>query len=647
MNEEIHTCLTDLRQDLNQIDGLYQKFISLRNDYTRTVKLNLAHWWASAIDRDGSPLFSTYAARANYALQAGVELISWIDYLRSRQSLIDCQLAELVSLAESNQILPSQLLAAGQLIFHHSLLNQVVATHPLLMNFNGLSHEQLRRKFAEFDMETISLYRKQVASIIAQKQIPTGKTGTKVGMYTELQLINLEINKKKKHIPIRQLVNRAGKALQAMKPCFMMGPLSVAQYLAPGSLYFDLIVMDEASQLKPEEALGAIARGSQVVVVGDPKQLPPSNFFDSLDKGDDDDDENVAAISDAESILDIASLIYQPKRRLRWHYRSRHDSLIAFSNKEFYDNNLIVFPSPIPRNEELGVKFNFVSDGVYQGQRNEIEARRVVADVLAHMQNKPNDTLGVVTFNKKQKDLIEDILQEAAKNDPFAEQYLSLHKLSDVSAFVKNLENVQGDEFDVVFISATYGKDTNGNFYQRFGPITQAQGHRRLNVLFTRAKKQLVIYSSMDADWIKVEPSSSWGVRALKAYLSYARTGILDHTTLATREPDSDFEISVASALRDKGFEVVPQVGVAGFFIDLAVRHPRKQGAFILGVECDGATYHSSFSARDRDRLRQAALESFGWKIYRIWSTDWFKNPRKEIERLVNRINEVLRQEQI
>jgi very-short-patch-repair endonuclease len=399
--------------------------------------------------------------------------------------------------------------------------------------------------------------------------------------------------------------------------------------------------MDEASQLKPEDAVGAIARGGQIVVVGDPKQLPPTSFFQRVmeDSGDDDGEDSRGVVEEGGSILDVASSLYQPVRLLRWHYRSRHHSLIAFSNKEFYQGDLVIFPSAYHEDTGLGIKYHSVS-GTFENRRNAKEAGVVVQAVLEHMEKRPEESLGVVALNFEQRELIEELLDDRLRTDPFTLAYQERMGAGPEPFFVKNLENVQGDERDVIFISITYGPDARGNQYQRFGPITDRDdGWRRLNVLFTRAKRRLEVFSSLDPDRIR---DTGRGVRVLKEYLTFARTGVLEAPNVESGQPANDFEGSVGGILKEGGFDVVPQVGVAGFFIDLAVRHPAKPGTFLLGIECDGASYHSGRSARDRDRLRQEILENLGWKIYRIWSTDWFKSRRTEIARLMKHIESLL-----
>ena len=423
----------------------------------------------------------------------------------------------------------------------------------------------------------------------------------------------------------------------ALKPCYMMGPMSVAQYLAPGQIEFDLVVMDEASQIKPQDALGAIARGAQLVVVGDPKQLPPTSFFERIINDDEDDP---TAIEESESILD-ATLPMFPARRLRWHYRSQHESLIAFSNHSFYDSNLVIFPSPYKSTENYGIQYSKVPRGCFVNRRNMEEAKIISEAVREHFRHRPEESLGVVAMSAEQRLQLEGAIESLAKDDVAFQTWLEKDAQRQESLFIKNLENVQGDERDVIFISMTYGpQEPRGKVYQRFGPINSDMGWRRLNVLFTRSKKRMHVFSSMGSDDIVAAASSKRGVKALRDFLSFCETGILHKTEIETgRPPDSDFEIAVMAALRDEGFECVPQVGVAGFFIDVAVVDPGNPGRFLMGIECDGATYHSAKSARDRDRLRQTILERLGWNIQRIWSTDWFKNPHGELQQIIRELN--------
>jgi len=572
------------------------------------------------------------------------DLHPWVAYHKLREQAKSQGIFEIFKLADSRKITPDDLVTCFRFVFYNSVSRAVFNKNPELWEFSGLTLEEIRNQFAALDRELMQLQRQHFAALIDSRDVPGGNKSGPVGNWTDLALIRHEINKQKRHIPIRKLVERAGFALQCLMPCFMMGPLSVAQYLPPGKLKFDLVVMDEASQLRPEDAVGVVARGGQLVVVGDPKQLPPTDFFQRLDieDGEDVSEDDLSVIEEGESILDVAMGVYQPARRLRWHYRSRHESLIAFSNREFYQGDLIVFPTPFPKREDLGVRYHEVPHSVYENRRNMAEAQMVVDAVIAHMRRDTDESLGVVALNLQQRELIEELFERAQTDDPAAQAYLEKFGSGLEGFFIKNLENVQGDERDVIFISCTYGPDGRGNQYQRFGPINSENGWRRLNVLFTRAKKRVEVFSSLDSSKIVIQSSTHRGVRALKNYLDYAKTGVIESARLGGREPDSDFEISVAGALADNGYEVIPQVGVAGFFIDLAVVHPYEPGVFITGVECDGAAYHSARSVRDRDRLRQEILQNLGWKIYRIWSTDWFKSREGETKRLISYIESLV-----
>lgn len=469
------------------------------------------------------------------------------------------------------------------------------------------SHENARQRFIDLDKKIIERRGEQIAHQVSQWKVPQGVRPVYVRDWTEKYLLDREIAKKKRHIPIRQLLRRAAKALQALKPCFMMSPLSVAQYLEPGKISFDLVIMDEASQIRPEDALGAIARTSQVVVVGDENQLPPTTFFERINETIEEEDETAM---DIESILDRCNNLFQ-RKRLKWHYRSEHESLIAFSNRQFYDEELIVFPSPYRKDICLGVQRKYIKGATYSRGKNLVEAEAVVNAVIEHIKQYPETSLGVVTFNREQRDLIEDILEKSQKHELWLERAIKKTEKLEEPFFIKNLENVQGDERDVIFISTTYGPDTEtGKVYQRFGPIGGAAGWRRLNVMYTRAKKRVKVFTSMLPTDLNITDSTPRGVRELRAYLEYAQHGCFpDLGITSKKEPANDFEISVARVLNSYGYQTVPQVGVAGFFIDIGVLHPKRESEFILGIECDGATYHSAKSVRDRDRLRQEILE--------------------------------------
>lgn len=567
-------------------------------------------------------------------------VLPWSKYYSDRKQTKDIGLKDFVTGLENQNIPPEFIGPLFEFVAYRSIGRRIYEILPELDGFDGAKHQMKRDEFVSLDSKIINLNGQGFAYEIQKiRNVPNGVSGMRASDRTELQLIHHELGKKNRHLPIRQLIKRAGRAIQALKPCFMMGPMSVAQYLEQGAVEFDMVVMDEASQLRPEDALGAVARGKQLVVVGDPKQLPPTSFFDRLvDGGDGDEDESPAVLSGSESILDICQQLFHPVRTLRWHYRSQHQSLIDFSNHHFYGGKLVVFPSPYERNNRLGVRYRYISKGAYKDRQNVPEAQRVVDAAIEHMMHYPEESLGIVTLNQTQRDLIEDLLDKKIRNIEEAQAFVAKWEAEGWPFFVKNLENVQGDERNAIFISTTFGKAIGTDkVRQNFGPISRPDGWRRLNVLFTRARRKIELFTSMQPEDIVIDEKSPAGTKALRDYLDFAKRGVLTITDVTDREPDSDFEISVGDMLRSRGYEVVPQLGVAGFFIDLAVRNPDRSGEFLAAIECDGATYHSSNSARDRDRIRQTILESLGWhgRIWRIWSTDWFYDPRRETERLL------------
>lgn len=598
----------------------------------------------------GAPRPQDIVDRLSAALTGGRELVPWSKYLAAKEECVGIGLDKVLAPFESAALPHALVVTAFEYVAFRSIARGILSRHRELGKFNGKSHDSLRAEFATLDKELIRLNGLvHAAKIDHIKKLGQGVSYGRAGDLTEMSLLTREISKQKRHIPIRQLLKRAGKTLQQLKPCFMMGPLSVAQYLEQGHLKFDLIVMDEASQLRPEDALGAVARGTQLVVVGDPKQLPPTNFFDRLMDDEDEEGEAASAVVEGiESILGVCEHLYRPVRTLRWHYRSQHESLIAFSNSQFYEDRLVVFPAPVKRNSNLGVNHHFIKDGVYLDRRNFPEAEYVVNAVLEHMRLRPAESLGVVTLNQTQRELIEDIFERRSQGNPSVTQFLEHHKKAGWEFFIKNLENVQGDERDVIYISTTFGPPPGTSVVRKnFGPINRPDGWRRLNVLFTRARRRIDLFTSLrSSDVMSPHERVSLGRRALHDYLVYAKTGLLPVTAgqITGKEPDSDFEISVARALQNAGFETEPQVGVAGYFIDIGVRHSSRPGEYLAAVECDGATYHSSLSARDRDRIRQQILESLGWngRIIRVWSTDWFADPQGQIRRLVDFLQERL-----
>lgn len=627
------SALEPVHTGLRQVEGL-------SNALSQFGKFELDTWIGAPADED----LELFVSALHGAVQKAVEdkdlLIPWSLYLDRRKEATELTLSEFMELLERKRIKPDELSDAYAYCTYSTIIREAFRNIPHLGRFTGLKHNQIRDEFKRLDKEIIALRGKAIAYECTRKASPPpGKNGARVDDKTEMVLLNQQMPLQRPRMPVRKILTRAGRAIQALKPCFMMGPQAVAQYLAPGGIKFDLVIMDEASQLKPEEAIGSIARGGQLVVVGDPKQLPPTSFFSRMTQDGDGGDDHFTT-TDAESILDVCSSHFRPIRSLRWHYRSQHHSLIAFSNHSFYGGNLVIFPSPYGQGGRLGVRAVYLADAIYENQTNLREAKRVVDAVVEHIATRPNDSLGIVTLNIKQRDLIAELLEERLKSVRGVDSYRDHWATKGQPLFIKNLENVQGDERDAIIISTTFGKPPGSSAVrQNFGPISRHGGWRRLNVLFTRAKKSIALYTSLRPEDIVMDGTTPDGTKALRNYLEYVRTGSLPFGGEETgREPDSDFEISVMDMLKMRGYEVTPQLGVRGYRIDIAVKHPDHPGTYLAAIECDGASYHSALSVRDRDRIRQEIIESLGWRgrIWRIWSTDWFRTPRQETEKLIS-----------
>ena len=570
--------------------------------------------------------------------QQGLQL--WCRWRKLRAEAITAGLMSVVQAIETGDLAPSEVQAFAEFSYQNWWLKAIIDREPALRDFSSADHNRKIELFRVADERFQKLTEKYITAVLAGK-VPQSAAGQKPN--EEMGLVLRELNKQRAHMPIRKLVQGIPTLLPKLKPCLLMSPLSVAQYLDASHASFDVVVFDEASQIPVWDAVGAIARGKQLVVVGDPKQLPPTNFFNRAD-----DDETNGDMADAQPIKDLESILDEclgtglPTLRLEWHYRSRHESLITFSNHRYYDSRLITFPSPVTK--DMAVKLRLVS-GIYDRgatRTNRVEADAIVAEILAHFtdENRRKQTIGVVTFNQTQQRLIETLLDEELRKAPQLEHHMNEH--GPEKLFIKNLENVQGDERDVILFSVTYGKDAAGRMAMNFGPLNQEGGHRRLNVAITRARVGVTIFSSIRPEEIDLSRTRAAGVTDLKNYLEFAQKGpraLLAQSVPTGMEPESPFEIEVIQALRDRGWTVHPQVGCSGYRLDMAIVHPSVPGRYILGVECDGATYHSLPTARDRDRLRQHVLEGLGWSLHRIWSTDWWTHPAREIGKLDEALN--------
>lgn len=516
-------------------------------------------------------------------------------------------------------------------------ITRLVDRDPVLSGFLAVRHEDVIARFRAADERIAELSKRIVRGRLAGTVPPPNAFGKDV----QLGTLSRELNKKQRHMPLRQLFGAIPEALTRLTPCVMMSPLSIAQYLPAESRVFDVVIFDEASQIPVWDAIGAIARGRQVVIAGDPEQLPPTSVGE---RGVDDIEDGID-VEDQESILSecIASNI--PPRRLDWHYRSRHESLIAFSNREYYGGRLVTFPSPVTR--DRAVRYVHVPGGVYErgsGRVNREEARAVVAELVRRLTDpafeRERRSIGIVTFNGEQQRLIENLLDAERRSDPSLEPYFDPARWHE-PVFVKNLENVQGDERDTIFFSIAVAPDASGRGVSTISSLNKDGGYRRLNVAITRARQEMVVFATLRPDQIDLSRTRSRGVRDFKHFLEFAERGprAFAEAFAATGEgTDSPFEDAVMAALQARGWVVHTQIGVSGFRVDLGIVHPDAPGRYLAGVECDGATYHRSATARDRDRLRENVLVGLGWRIRRVWSTEWWQDGERALAKLHDRL---------
>ncbi|OWT32959.1 hypothetical protein BGI41_04900 [Methanobrevibacter sp. 87.7] len=560
----------------------------------------------------------------------------WSQYLNTKNKCMDSEAKLFINTIEKRNIKKDDVNALVSGNFADSLLNKLFMESTELSSFVGELHENRIKEFQDLDREILKLNRRRVFNKL-NKNIPKIYGGASD---PEAKILAGEFTRKSGHLPVRTLLEKAGTIIKKIKPVFMMSPLSIAQYLDPTNpkLQFDVVIFDEASQVKPEDALGAFMRGKTAVVMGDTQQLPPTSFFDQIAEGDS--HEEVASANDMESILHLCKLSF-PVKMLKWHYRSRHESLIAVSNKEFYDNQLLVYPSPSHDDPELGLKFRYCPNTVYErgeGSYNRGEAKEVVKEIFKHFEKYGDSkSLGVGTFSVAQRNAILEELEVERKNHPELEPLFSENRPD--RFFVKNLETIQGDERDVILISVGYGFDQNRKMSLNFGPLNQDGGERRLNVLVTRAKEKCVVFSNFRSHDMHLTANPPFGVRALKEFLEYAESLTIGNIPSEddTIEP---FEEGIYTFLVDNGYTVDKHVGCAGFRVDLAIVDDDNPGRYILGITTDGKMYASSKVARDRDRLREQVLDGLGWKLYHLWSTDWYRNCEACKKHLLDRVQQ-------
>jgi very-short-patch-repair endonuclease len=548
----------------------------------------------------------------------------WHAYRKARTLLESRGLSAAVAFCVSDRVHAERVPEVIERALLQEWAEEVMKTDPALQTVRAIDRDALVTEYQALDRMLIGAAAGKIIRACNRRR-PRSDIG-------ESATIMREASRKRKHMPVRKLLESTRNVTQAIKPCFMMSPLTVSQFLPP-DMHFDVVIFDEASQVLPGDAINCVYRGSSLILAGDQKQLPPTSWLFSGTKGDDDEEwsEDSDDTADFESVLDLAkgAGVFR-SLSLRWHRRSRHEALIAFSNFSFYEGGITTFPSAHGDGPDAGVEL-FHADGVYRrgtSRDNPVEAAMVAERVIHHYDTRPDKSLGVVAFSEAQASAIENAVLEARQSRSDLDRFFdSNDRLS--GFFVKNLEAIQGDERDVLIFSIGYGPDENGKLTMNFGPLSKPGGWRRLNVAITRARYRNEIVSSIRAGDIRAHADSE-GARHLRRYLDFAQRGMaaLALETSTGGDAESPFEESVINVIRSWGYEVTPQVGTAGYRIDIGIRHPAHPGAYALGVECDGYQYHSSHVARDRDRLREEVLRGLGWHLHRIWSTAWYRDRR-------------------
>jgi very-short-patch-repair endonuclease len=581
--------------------------------------------------------------RCHNSLQS---LENWIDYHNAEIKFEELGINSYFTKVKELNLTAEKIVPVFEKCFFRSWLDAVIPKFPSIKSFRRERQEDCIRRFKNLDISHLEISKAALLARLIQRLPTLDSFSAGSG---EIAFLRREMVKQRKLIPTRKLIAKLPDLLPVLKPCMMMSPLSVSTYLGNNGYEFDTVIFDEASQVRTEDAICSIFRAKQAIIAGDNKQLPPTDFFrTSISDSDEFDEDDNGEINDNgafESLLDEATGL--PTQTLLWHYRSKHEHLIAFSNAKIYQSNLITFPSSTEKTKGMGVEFIPIEGGIYErgGKNgNKKEAERIAELVFEHFHEYPKRSLGIIAFGEIQQTIIEEAIHRKRRENPQYERFFNENK--EESIFIKNLETVQGDERDTIIFSIGYAPDASGKFIMNFGPLSRNGGERRLNVAITRARYNLKLVSSISPTDINIDRTSGQGPKLLRQYIDFAKNGtraILGEAFIdSSRVCESPFEMSVYNFLTDNGYDVINQVGCSKYRIDLAVCHPEYNGRFAIGIECDGAMYHSTRTARERDRLRQTILEDMGWTIYRVWSTDWIKDQHTEGIRLLSAIKSAI-----
>ncbi len=577
--------------------------------------------------------------KASRWLQNEEKLKDWCLWSERRQQLLASGLIGVVEAFEQRGMQPEIVKNALLKTLYHRLAMAIVESDKSLEQFNGMIFEDLVEKYKQDTYTFQDLSKKELYCSLAAK-IPSQTLAATAN--SEMGILKRNIANGGRGMSIRKIIDQIPTLLPKLCPCMLMSPISVAQYIDMDGEKFDLVIFDEASQMPTSEAIGAIARGKALICVGDPKQMPPTSFFTTQQV-----DEDEAEIDDMDSILDECITLSMPGHYLSWHYRSKHESLIAFSNQQYYEGKLHTFPSTDDRKSKVSL---VQVEGTYDKghtRSNPAEAQAIVNEVIRRLKDPElrKYSIGIVSFSKVQQNLIEDVLIDELAQNPELEQ---LAMNMEERIFVKNLENVQGDERDVILFSVGYGPDVDGRVSMNFGPLNNEGGERRLNVAVSRARYEMIVFATLRAEQIDLNRSKAKGVEGLKHFIEFAEKGNFDavEATLPlfkeeNTNADKEMVSLIASELRQRGYEVMTDVGRSQFKIDIAVVQPNNPDEYMLGILCDGKKYYQTKTVRDREIVQTGVLKGLSWNIMRVWTVDWYANREKVMERLLNRLEDI------
>ena len=630
--ETLNTLLDEMAED--RIGQLSATIRPLKDTCSQLLS------WISVDRGDSNSLVETLRQHIRQWQPNLGKLKDWTLWTDRRQQLEQEGLKAVTAWLESTNASPAETSEALKKRIYHLLTTEIVENDSELSRFNGLVFEDIVEKYRQETRLFQELTKQELYCRLAAR-VPSQTLAAVAN--SEMGILKRNISNGGRGSSVRKIIDQIPTLLPKLCPCMLMSPLSVAQYLDMNNEKFDLVIFDEASQMPTSEAVGAIARGKALVCVGDPKQMPPTSFFVSQSV-----DEEEADIDDMDSILDDCITLSMPGHYLSWHYRSRHESLIAFSNTQYYEGKLRTFPSTDNRSRKVQL---VQIEGTYDKGRtrsNRAEAEAIVSEVVRRLSDAElsKQSIGIVSFSKVQQDLIEDILLERLSGNPQLEQ-LAFNVEEPI--FIKNLENVQGDERDVILFSVGYGPDSKGHVSMNFGPLNNEGGERRLNVAVSRARSEMIIFSTLRPEQIDLKRSQAKGVEGLKNFLEFAKTGtIINNASNASSSPLSSplspltgLPSLVADELRQQGFEVETMVGSSDFKVDVAVVDPEQTDRYLLGILCDGKNYHETKTARDREIVQPTVLGRLNWNLMRVWAVDWYANHEAVVERIKKKIEDI------